>query len=252
VLAVSIEGKERELGMDLVECALENTICCGDAIRQFPKVFKSARGKDSEQTALMKLTESGKARRFTDLDHHFEEPQAGFHALVDVVLDLQSLGLKTNGDLLRKAALASELVTRAFCRVYGTITVVDSRDSLNKAPCHHAAQDYNNANKTQRLIDLGADLFAKDGNNRTPLEVAVLGNTHNASLKNESSVAALLKAKAYEPETLDQLIDTIRKDKASHPRSGTDDILALLSSEKAQLSIDAVMDLAHVQGLRQP
>lgn len=52
-LANSVEGKERDDGMSLVKEAISRVDMAVQAIEAFPRLFRSARNKDPEETALM-------------------------------------------------------------------------------------------------------------------------------------------------------------------------------------------------------
>ncbi len=233
-LCNAIEGKEREYGFELVECALKRPDACIEAIEQFPKVFRSARGDENTHTALWCLARGTGSTDFSVMEAQRQEPGLAIKEMTKIIRALRSTNIRETGESLVIAAMSiQESVRESFFAAYGKEAVLAATDGQGLSAVHKFAVNTTNNQEgnLNQLIAMDAPLLIEDANHRTPLMLATM--THN----NSTNVDALLRAKAYTLEQLDTLVGTANRNQTFMPDP---QVRALILAEKARVSIDAM------------
>lgn len=184
-LTKSIEGTERENGMALVMAAMQRPDIVIEAIMTYPKIFRSSRGPESSDTALMAVATGQLNQRLFAHQNDVGRPGLAVSLGVQIVRALQAAKVKAPmNDLLFKAAAAdlrnkipgNNIAFEIFSSIYGAAAMRDSASATGEPILHWAVMHLDKSFQLglcEHLLDLGFDAGRQDLRGRNALVCAV-------------------------------------------------------------------------------
>ena len=207
-LANAVEGKEREDGMDLVKQALLRPELSIQAIEAFPKVFRSARGKEAEETALMEVACGFNKFILQDLENERGTEGLAVALGADIVRALQAAKVKETksvalfsasmADYYKRGAAAKNTVFEIFAATHGRDAMVQAKNGAGYPVLRWAALNAAvnvPVSVAGHLLDLGFDPAEPDARGTTPLIGALLSRDKSALLLHEFASRGALSAR---------------------------------------------------------
>lgn len=226
-MANALLDQERECGIALVHAALDRPDLCCDAIDRFKKIFVSARDEHGG-TALTKVAHGAGLHASFTVENSGHPGFSGRY-VAEVVGSLKRAKVRLGEEVLVSASLsASPAIRHAFMSAYGAQACLQASDKEGYGALHRAMLKPNNDVDIERLLADGFDPQKEDKNHRTPLECAARVPSGLAG-----NVATLLRHRRHLRQTIEKLfVDVWVKD---------EQVRALLSSERARMSIDDLL-----------
>lgn len=206
-LTNAVEGKEREAGMDLVKQALLRPELSVRAIGAFPKLFRSARGKETEETALMQVAQGHNKFALQDLENEQGTEGLAVALGAEIVRALQAVKIKETKSLAlftasmtdhyKRGQAAQNTVFEIFSATHGIDAMMQAKDAEGYSALRWAALNapVNMPNSVVGyLLDLGFDPAAPDALGTTPLIGALLSRDKSALVLHEFASRGALSA----------------------------------------------------------